>query len=87
MARSEPTPDEARRARALARASWPIRKTTLDDDDAEDHSESTTADERLAMMARLALDSWASSGMPWPSYTRAEMPGRVLRNGHGRSGT
>ncbi len=85
MARSEPTPDEARRARARARASWPIRRTTLDDD-ADDLSDTTTADERLAMMAHLARDAWASSGMPWPSYDRADMPGRVVRNGHGRSG-
>lgn len=76
----------ARRERAAARASWPVRRVPLDAEGDEDLSDTTTADERLAMMERLASDAWASSGAPWPTYTREEMPGRVLRRGHDRSG-
>ncbi len=86
MARAAPTAEEARIERARARTSWPIRKSTLDQQADDDLSGSTTADERLAMMQRLTLDAWASTGRPWPSYSRSEMPGRVVRNGHGRSG-
>ncbi len=31
------------------------------------------------MMWRLALDAWAVSGRPLPTYSRSEMPGRVIR--------
>jgi hypothetical protein len=75
----------ARRQRAAARASWPVRRASLHDETDEDLSDTTTADERLAMMERLALDAWASSGAPWPTYTRGEIPGRVVRRGHDRS--
>ena len=73
--------DVARRARAAARASWVVRRTTLAADDDDDLSASTTANERLAMMARLALDAWASSGLPLPSYRREETPACVVRRG------
>jgi hypothetical protein len=71
--------EEARRARAAARADWPVRKVDLRAADDEDLSDTTTAEERLAMMERLALDAWASTGQPFPTYLRAAMPGRVLR--------
>jgi hypothetical protein len=75
-------PDEARRLRAAARAGWPIRKVGLDDI-GEDLSDVTTAEERLAMMERLALDAWACAGLQWPRYVRADMPGRLVRRRHG----
>lgn len=31
------------------------------------------------MMWELALASWSLAGTPLPSYSRSEMPGRVLR--------
>jgi len=66
--------------RALARASWPIRRVELEAEGAdEDLSATTTAEQRLQMMWRLAEDAWALAGRPVPSYARSEMPGRVLR--------
>lgn len=31
------------------------------------------------MMWPLALDAWAMSGQPLPTYERSEIPGRILR--------
>jgi hypothetical protein len=35
---------------------------------------------RIAMVWQITLDVWATSGRPLPSYTRAEMPGRLIRS-------
>jgi hypothetical protein len=68
--------DDARAARAAARASWPI---------ASGHAPAracdTTPEERLATMWQLAVDAWAASGRALPTYTRADMPGRIVRKG------
>ncbi|MEW5737964.1 MAG: hypothetical protein AB1938_03505 [Myxococcota bacterium] len=45
----------------------------------EDLSASTTVEQRLAMMWELALAAWSLQGQPLPTYSRSEMPGRVLR--------
>jgi hypothetical protein len=75
--------DDARKERARARANWPIRRLRLDEEgQGDDLSESTTAEERIAMMGSLALDAWTLTGQPFPSYKRSEMPGRVLRRDH-----
>lgn len=72
-------PDEAHR-RAAARASWPGLKTTLAEaPDAENLSATTTAEQRLAMMWELAVAAWSLTGVPLPEYSRANMPGRVIR--------
>lgn len=72
--------EDALRARAAARAAWPGHKGTLADaHDAVDLSATTSVDERLAMMWPLSRDAWAASGRPFPTYSRAEMPGVVLR--------
>ena len=71
--------DRARRARARARASWPIARYALGHEPSDDLSATTTADERLAMMWPLALDAWAAMGEPIPDYPRSEAPGRVIR--------
>ena len=39
----------------------------------------TTVEQRVAVMRELAEAGWALRGAPFPSYTRAEMPGRVIR--------
>lgn len=65
--------------RAKARASWPVRRFKLGEEPDEDLRATTTPEQRLAMMWRLALDAWASQGQPLPSYTREETPGRVIR--------
>ena len=72
--------EAARRARA--RASWPGLKTTLAEaPGAEDLSASTTPEQRLAMMWELTLGAWSLTGLPLPDYTRATMPGRLVRPG------
>lgn len=38
-----------------------------------------TVEERLAMLADMSQRAWRLSGRPMPTYTRAEMPGRVIR--------
>ena len=68
---------EARDRRA-ARASWPVRKFRLGEEPVDDFSACTVA-ERLAMTWRMTCDAWASAGRPLPSYTRQDMPVRVLR--------
>ena len=67
----------ARRARRLKR----LRIERFDLADMPDDSlwSSTTVEERLGMMWPLAVRAWRLSGRELPSYTRAEMPGRVLR--------
>lgn len=70
--------EEARRQRALQRASWSIQKFKLGEEPEDDLSHLTVA-ERVAMVWRVTQDAWASSGMPLPTYTRAEIPGRMIR--------
>jgi hypothetical protein len=69
--------------RAEERASWPVRRFKLGEEPSEDLRETTTAEQRLAMMWPLALDAWASMGKPLPEYTRDTMPGRIVRRGVG----
>lgn len=69
---------EARAARR--RETWAISVHTLAD---APPSERTTPEVALASMWRLACETWAMSGRPWPDYTRANMPGRVIRAGDG----
>jgi hypothetical protein len=35
--------------------------------------------ERVAMVYELTLAAWALSGRPMPTYSRAEIPGRLIR--------
>jgi hypothetical protein len=75
--------DDARRARALARAHWPGVLTTLEEQDDAVIVTHGTAAERVGMVWQITLDAWASSGRPLPEYTRATMPGRLIRRGDG----
>ncbi|MBX3184633.1 MAG: hypothetical protein KF915_18535 [Polyangiaceae bacterium] len=72
------TPDDARKARAAARQSLPIKRVALQDEAAPDVSHLTPS-ERIALVWELTLDAWASSGEPFPDYERANAPGRVIR--------
>lgn len=65
--------------RAIARASWPVRKHRLGEEPSDDLSDFTTAEERLQMMWPLALDAWKLAGRPIPDYKRGEAPARKLR--------
>lgn len=70
---------DASRHRASARANWPGALTNLvEQRDAGIVTHGTPA-ERIAMVWRITQDVWASSGQPLPSYTRANMPGRIVR--------
>lgn len=65
--------------RRKARAGWPIRKVGLRDEELTDPRDSSTVDERLALVWTLTMQQWAFSGREIPRYARAEMPGRVIR--------
>ncbi|MGD8862816.1 MAG: hypothetical protein PVI30_22580 [Myxococcales bacterium] len=75
--------EEARRRRAAARRAWPVRRVPLTKQGGDDLSATTTVEQRLAMVWRLTVDAWASSGRPFPTYTRDEAPGRLRRLGDG----
>lgn len=59
---------------AQRRREWPVRVYRLGDEPRDDLRATTTAEGRLAMMWPLALEAWALSGRPLPSYSRAEAP-------------
>ena len=67
--------------RAKARATWPVRVVPLGEEAATDARDTTTADERLRLVAVLTREQWAFSGREIPTYPRADMPGCVLRRG------
>ena len=70
---------DARRVRALARANWPGERTDLDSQSDAIFVRHGTPGERIGMVWRVTLDVSASSGRSMPQYTRATMPGRVIR--------
>ncbi len=59
----------------------PVRVYRLGEEPSDDLSAITTADQRLAMVWELSARMWALTGKPLASYTRAEMPVRVIRRG------
>ena len=69
--------DDSPEARALRaeqrRATWTITRGHV-----PARADARTHEECLAAMWTIALDAWASSGRPLPTYTRATMPGRKL---------
>ncbi len=65
--------------RRKARAAWPIRKVALGDEELTDPRDTSTVDERIAMVWTLTKQQWAFAGREIPTYTRAEMPGRIIR--------
>lgn len=85
--------DAERRARAAARAKWPVRVHRLaDEPDASTlegntaaELEGTTASESVAMVWEISKNAWLLSGRTLPSYARSEMPGRVIRPGEAES--
>jgi hypothetical protein len=65
--------------RRRARAAWPIRRSTLTDEPLTDELLTESVDARIAMVAVLTRTQWALAGKEIPRYTRAEMPGQVIR--------
>ena len=73
--------EDDKAARARARSSWPVRRFKLGEEPEDDLSETTTPEERLAMMWPLAVQAWTLSGRSLPTYDRSSIPIRVYRNG------
>lgn len=65
--------------RCAARGSWPIRIVRLGKEELVDPRDSSTADERIALVWQLTRELWAFRGDSLPTYTRAEMPGTIIR--------
>lgn len=70
--------DDERRQRALARSTWVGRVVRLDELP-EVELVGGTPSERIGLVRELTLAAWAMRGATIPTYTRAEMPGRVIR--------
>jgi hypothetical protein len=62
------------------REAWPVRVYRLGQEPGDDLSGSTTAEQRLQMVWELTGRLWELSGKPSPSYSRASMPGQVVRS-------
>lgn len=62
-----------------ARSEWPVRKYRLGAEPGDDLSDSTTVEQRLAMMWPLALEAWSLTGAPMPDYERAHTPVTIRR--------
>ncbi|HEY4187840.1 MAG TPA: hypothetical protein VGP07_22380 [Polyangia bacterium] len=75
--------DAAARERAARRRSnaerWPLRSYPLTDEPVRDPFDRSTVDERVAAMWPLTREAWAVAGLQIPTYTRAETPGRLVR--------
>ncbi len=72
-----PDPEETVEERAeRRRQTWTIQRVPVDT--AMQAADSSVA-QRVARMWQLSIDPWVLRGEPLPSYTRAEMPGRVIR--------
>ncbi len=68
-------------ARAKARAKWPVRRHALGEEPPDDLRDSTTAEERLAMVWQLTVEAWSLTGRPLPDLPRSEWPVRIRRLG------
>lgn len=58
------------------RRRYPVRKSTLHEQDADPDLENTTAAERLGMMWQLTLDAWAFAGQP---LAESRLPRHLVR--------
>jgi hypothetical protein len=65
--------------RRAARGAWPIRTVRLGEEELVDPRDTSTVDERLALVWTLTRELWAFTDRPIPTYTHAEMPGRLVR--------
>jgi len=70
--------DDERRARAEARRLRAVlHKATLG---AREHDfDPVSGPAALSLVTRLTNESWSLSGLPWPSYSRRDVPVRFLR--------
>lgn len=70
--------EDARKKRAAARAGWAIEKVAIEDIP-EVEVIDAPPEVLIALCTQLSLQAWALSGKPLPVYTRATMPGCVIR--------
>ena len=56
----------------------PARILRLDGRVDDDLSDSTTVEDRLAMVDALSKRMWEITGRPLPSYARAEIPAKII---------
>jgi len=82
-ARLRYTPDMDRAERAKQRreqsSRWPVRQFALGEEPLRDPLDRSSIDDRVRMMWPLAQEGWSLAGRPIPSYTRASMPGVLIR--------
>lgn len=71
--------DRDARARAAARAAWPVKRMRLGHEDEPVAPPGASPSELVAMVWGLTLDAWAMTGQPLPDYARADAPGRLAR--------
>ena len=64
--------------RAARRAEWPVRRFRLGEEPPDDLSATSTAEERLGMLASLSEEAWALLGRTVPDYPREEAPVAVV---------
>ena len=64
--------------RHTGRGAWPVSVFPLGHEPGDDLSDVTTAEQRIEMVWELTARMWELTGWPVPTYTRAEMPGRVI---------
>jgi hypothetical protein len=76
MAEDDSVRAEARRAE---RANWPVRVYSLGDEPLVDELDTRTVNELVRDTLELSRQAFVLSGQPWPTYTRATMPGRLFR--------
>lgn len=65
--------------RRQARGFWPIRRVALAEEELTDPRDTSTVDERIALVWTLTRQQWAFAGLEMPTYSRAEMPGKLVR--------
>ncbi len=71
---TQPDKGDDEEARARARGTWPVRRTSRDDEGRKELCAATTPEERIAMMDDLATEAWKLAGKPFPTYDRENIP-------------
>jgi hypothetical protein len=56
-----------------------VRVLRLGEEELSDPRDTSTVDERVALVWQLTQEQWALAGRAIPDYARADAPGRVIR--------